>query len=668
MTAPTVTPGAPYELGARTHQDGTNVAVWAPDASRVALCVFTPAEAVVAMPACTAGVWHAKVRGLGHGAEYLFEVEDADGTVVRVLDPYARAVTPTDDGLRAVVVDDIFDWHGDSSPRVPLDRTVIYEAHVRGLTMLHPDVPVRLRGTYAGVAYPAVLDHLERLGVTTLELMPVQEFITEPLQRDSGRVNYWGYNPVAFSAPHGAYATGGTHGEQVREFKEMVRALHTRGIEVVLDVVYNHTGEGSEEGPLVGPRALDDDGYYRRADGSYLDLTGCGNTLRASNPGTERLILDSLRYWAVELHVDGFRFDLASALARNDDHVVDVGSSVIDAIARDPVLSTLKLIAEPWDASSDGYLLGRFPAEWSEWNDRYRDGVRDFWRGAPGGVRALASRISGSAAEFTPRGPLASVNLVTAHDGFTLRDLVSYNERHNDANDEWNLDGHEDNRSWNCGVEGDTDDPQVLAIRRRQAANLLTTLLLSAGVPMLASGDEWARTQHGNNNAYCQDNEISWLPWRADPGWGHLEPLVAGLVRLRAGHPAYAGNTHKHGGDSMGSGRKDIGWLHPRGHEMSEADWFDDGLNSLAMFLDGGPDDPALLVLMHAGSESVGWTLPDTWWSPAYEVAIDTADRRVGERPAASDHLTLPAHSALVLLGTVHERGEPETRGTEDEG
>lgn len=643
-----VSPGAPYELGATAHPDGINIAVWAPHASGVTLCVHAGEDVRrTALPACTNGVWHGKFRRLRHGDEYVFEVTQADGSVVRALDPYARAVTGEPADLRAVVVDDIFDWQGDSAPRVPWSETVLYEAHVRGLTMRHPDVPVRLRGTYAGVAHESVLDHLERIGVTTLELMPVQEFITEPLQANSGRVNYWGYNPVAFSAPHGAYANG-THGEQVREFKEMVRALHARGIEVVLDVVYNHTGEGNEQGPLIGPRVLDDAAYYRHADERYVDVTGCGNTVRGSHPVAQRLIVESLRYWVQEMHVDGFRFDLASALARGDDNTVDVEGSIVRVISDDPVLSSVKLLAEPWDASGDAYLLGGFPAGWAEWNDKFRDGVRDFWRGTPGAVRELAARMSGSADEFDSRGPHASVNLVTAHDGFTLRDLVSYDHRHNEANDEWGLDGHDDNRSWNCGVEGETDDPDVLGVRHRQAANLLTTLLLSAGVPMLSSGDEWARTQKGNNNAYCQDNDISWLPWQADPGWEHLEPLVARLVRLRLGHPAYRNVRHRHGDDSLSTGRKDLAWLHPNGHEMRDHDWFDDGLRSLGMYLDGGPDSPGLLLLMHAGAEAIEWVVPG--WAPAYEVTVDTgASERVGTRHAAGERAALHAHSTLVL-------------------
>ena len=646
-----VSPGAPYDLGAIAHRDGVNVAVWAPHASSVSLCVYTGDDCSrVPLPEDTHGVWHGKFGRLRHGTEYVFEVTGADGAVTRALDPYARAVTGDPDDLRAVVVDDIFDWRGDACPRIPWHSTVLYEAHVRGLTMQHPEVPVRLRGTYAGVAHPSVLDHLGRLGVTTIELMPVQEFITEPLQAHSGRVNYWGYNPAAFSAPHGAYSASGTHGEQVREFKEMVRALHERGIEVVIDVVYNHTCEGSEHGPVVGLKPLDDGAYYRRADGGYVDVTGCGNTVRATHPVTERLIIESLRYWVTEMHVDGFRFDLGSALARGDDHAIDVEASIVAAIARDPVLSAVKLIAEPWDATSEGHLLGRFPAGWHEWNDRFRDGIRDFWRGAPGGVRALASRMAGSAAEFGDRGPLASINLITSHDGFTLRDLVSYDHRHNDANDEWGLDGHADNRSWNCGAEGETDDPDVNALRHRQAANLLTSLLLSTGVPMISSGDEWGRTQNGNNNAYCQDNEISWLPWAADPGWSHLEPLVARLIHLRADHVAYRENQHRHGHDVFDSGRKDLAWLHPQGREMAEGDWFDDGLHSLGMFLDSGLTMPGLLVLMHAGTDPVAWVLPD--WGQAYEVLVDTGARPGGTRHDAGERIEMVPHSALVLSAT----------------
>ncbi|MGH3359994.1 MAG: glycogen debranching protein GlgX [Nocardioidaceae bacterium] len=656
-----VTAGSAHTLGVCVERDGTNVAVWAPHASSVTLCLHGSDEdpTRIALPTRTNGVWHGKVTGVGHGAEYTVEIGGPDEAVVQVLDPYARAVTVTESGagpsgLRGVVVDDEFDWRGDAAPRVPWNETVVYEAHVRGLTMLHPEVPDELRGTYAGLAHPVVLDHLVRLGVTAVELLPVHEFITEPTLRDDGRVNYWGYNSAAFFAPHGAYSASGTHGEQVTEFKQLVCALHERGIEVLLDVVYNHTCEGNEQGPLVNLRGLDDDAYYRHADGNYLDITGCGNTVRADQPTTSRLILDSLRYWVTQLHVDGFRFDLASALARGESHEIDLPASVIRAIGDDPVLSSVKLIAEPWDASMDGYLLGGFPTQWSEWNDRYRDGVRDFWRGTPGGVRDLAARLSGSADLFEPsgRGPQASINFVTAHDGFTLRDTVSYDEKHNEANGEDNADGHNDNRSWNCGVEGETDDPAVLAVRHRQAANLMATLLLSAGVPMVSGGDEWGRTQHGNNNAYCQDNELSWSPWRADPGWEHLLPLLTELIRLRAQHPAYRGDAHRHGDDTLGTGRRDIAWLHPHGREMTDDDWFDLGLNSLGMFLDGGPDHPALLALMHAGAEPVEWALPDTSWSRTYETVIDTATGEGGKPHQPGDRITLPDHSMVVLLGT----------------
>jgi glycogen debranching enzyme GlgX len=501
---------------------------------------------------------------------------------------------------------------------------VIYEAHAKGLTHEHPDIPAELRGSYAGLGHPATIHYLQDLGVTSVELLPIHHFVSELALLDRGLVNYWGYNSVGFFAPHAAYSASGSRGQQVVEFKQMVKDLHAAGLEVILDVVYNHTGEGGPNGPALCFRGFDDGSYYRTDGwGRYADVTGCGNTVNASDPQVLRLIMDSLRYWVTEMHVDGFRFDLAPALARNGPHV-DLHAPFLTAVAQDPVLRGVKLIAEPWDATGEGYLVGRFPPEWCEWNDQYRDSVRDFWRGHGNGVRDLASRLSGSSDLYADDGrlPFASVNFVTAHDGFTLRDLVSYNAKHNEANGEGNRDGTDNHRSWNCGVEGETDDESVVALRRRQAANLLATLLLSTGVPMLTSGDERGRTQGGNNNAFCQDNETSWFPWEnLDKNWQHLDRLTRLLLRLRAEHPVLR-QRHFFAGTPTGhNGRKDITWVQGDGTEMTEEGWLDPTRSTLGAFLAGdairGADavgerrqDTSYLLWLHAGGEPVDVVLP----------------------------------------------------------
>ncbi|WP_262849354.1 glycogen debranching protein GlgX [Mumia quercus] len=638
-------PGSPHPLGARQVVSGVNFAIHAPRARQVVLDL--PGVGEFEVESRTGSVWHVEVLGVGPGQEYGFVV---DG--VSVLDPYALHVTGGLDGntsrLRAFVAETAFDWGADVAPRVPWDRTVLYEAHVRGLTMRHPDVPEELRGTYAGLAHPAVLDHLVSLGVTTVELLPVHHFVTEPTIAERGLVNYWGYNSVSFLAPHAPYAAGD---DPVGEFKEMVQALHARGLEVVLDVVYNHTAEGGQDGPRIHLRALDETGYYRHAQGHYFDVTGCGNTVRADSAAASALIVESLRYWVREMHVDGFRFDLASALARVGRGRVDVAQSLIATIGRDPVLRGVKLIAEPWDASMDGYLVGGYPHGWAEWNDRFRDDVRDFWRGAAhgiGGVAGIARRLAGSSQEFEPSGrpPQASVSFVTAHDGFSLRDLVSYDEKHNEANREDNRDGHTDNRSWNCGVEGETDDVGVLSLRRRQSANLIATTLLAAGVPMLRAGDEHGQTQDGNNNAYCHDSPLTWVPWIPDVGWEHLRGVVTRLTALRAEHPALRTTRFFTGEVSELTGRQDVRWLHPDGRDWEEHDWHDTSLHRLGMALDGGPDERCAVLLLNAGGEALSWTLPGAPWPDAYEVVLDTADL---DRCGPFDGEVAP-HSLVVLL------------------
>ena len=589
----------------------------------------------------THGVWHAWVHGVRPGQRYGFRVngpwDPGHGhrfdPAALLVDPYARAV----DGDWSVVVDPAFDWGGDLAPEVPWAETVLYELHVRGFTRSHPAVPAHLRGTYAGLAHPDSVGHLLDLGVTTVELLPVHQFASEPALVRRGRANYWGYNSLAFFAPHAAYAAGGTRGEQVSEFKAMVRDLHAAGLEVVLDVVYNHTAEGGADGPTLSLRGLDNEAYYRlRHDGTYEDTTGCGNSLDLRHHRALALVTDSLRYWAQECHVDGFRFDLAPTLARGQAGF-DLASTFLSVVAQDPVLSRVKLIAEPWDLGPGGYQLGAFPPPWAEWNDRFRDTVRDAWlgsRGRPhGGVRDLAYRLSGSSDVFEPsgRGPLASVNFVTAHDGFTLHDLVAYDRKHNEANGEHGRDGSDNNRSWNCGVEGPTDDEDVLALRRRMMRNLMATLLLSTGVPMLTAGDETGRTQKGNNNAYCLDDETTWVSWDHAPWQRDLYDWTRALLALRREHRVLRHDAFFDGVAPHADGVKDLAWFGPDGTEMTDARWFDHGQQVLGMYLsgdgvdghDGGRD--SLLVLLNAAPTETVVTLPGPPWAQTFATVLDTA-------------------------------------------
>jgi glycogen operon protein len=546
-----------------------------------------------------------------------------------------------------VVVNPFFEWGNDRLPRTPYHQTVIYEAHVRGLTMRHPAVPEEQRGTYAGLSHPAVIDHLLSLGVTAVELMPVHQFVPEHAMVARGLTNYWGYNTIAYLAPHAAYSSSGQRGEQVLEFKAMVRALHEAGIEVILDVVYNHTAEGDHMGPTLAFRGIDNAAYYRLHDGDrryYLDYTGCGNSLNVRSPHALQLIMDSLRYWVLEMHVDGFRFDLAAALAR-ELHDVDRLSAFFDLIQQDPVISQVKLIAEPWDVGPGGYQVGNFPPLWTEWNGKYRDSVRDFWRGNGSALPEFASRLTGSADLYALSGrrPVASINFVTCHDGFTLTDLVSYNRKHNEANGENNRDGTDDNRSWNCGAEGPVEDPEIVRLRRRQRLNFLTTLFISQGVPMMLAGDEFGRTQEGNNNAYCQDNEISWVDWSLAKTEEDLLDFVRVLSKLRRRHPVFQRRRFFHGRKAE-DGTRDIVWLTPAGEVMSASDWHTGYAKSLVVFLNGdaitepGPRgeqivDDSFLLLINAHHEDMTFTLPGAKYGKKWQMVLDTADETLKDRP-----------------------------------
>jgi glycogen operon protein len=574
------------------------------------------------------------------------------------------------------VVRDDFEWQGDAPLRRRWRDSVIYELHVKGFTELHDRIPAELRGTYAGLGHPVVTDYLNELGVTAVELLPIHQFVSEPHLAGKGLANYWGYNTVNFFAPHGAYAAAGDAGQQVAEFKQMVKDLHAAGIEVILDVVYNHTAETGPDGPTLSFRGLDDRGYYHRRgetakedelpalaayDDTYWDITGCGNTVAAAHPPVLRMILDSLRYWVTEMHVDGFRFDLMSALTRSG-YAVDMQSHLLTTIGQDPVLRHVKLIAEPWDASASGYRVGEFPPPWVEWNDQFRDTIRDFWRGGSDGIRTVATRLAGSSDLYADdgRSPYASINFVTAHDGFTLRDLVSYDQKHNEANGEDNRDGTDNNRSWNCGVEGETGDPEVLALRQRQAANLLLTLCLSNGVPMLTAGDERGRTQGGNNNAYCQDNPVSWVDWRPDDAWLDLFALVKEALRIRREHPALRQRHWFEGRPTIAGGPKDLAWIHPEGREMTGDDWHDGGLRVIGMFVSGDPlrspgprgeqqRDASFLIWLNGG-EGCDVRLPANAWVHAGAVILSTDDKLPPETDVqAGDTLHLAARSMVVL-------------------
>jgi len=664
-------------LGATVRADGTTFTLWAPDAERVELVLIDEAGAQRNTDLSHVGeFWTGFVPKVGHGQRYGYRVHGPfdPGHGLRynssklLLDPYARAVDGTLDYASPKIYDSsegdsaghvpvgVVIAGSDAPPpirrRVPWGETVLYELHTRGFTMTHPDVPPHQRGTFAGLAHPSVIGYLTDLGVTSVELLPVHHFLTEPGIAARGLTNYWGYNTLGYFAPHAPYSSSGSAGQQVAEFKAMVTAFHTAGLEVILDVVYNHTAEGGFDGPTLSFRGIDNRAYYRlHPGGAMYDVTGTGNSVDTSCPRVRQLVLDSLRYWVTEMGVDGFRFDLATTLIRNERHEVDHQHPFLTEIAADPVLSRVKLIAEPWDVGNFGYQVGNFGYPWSEWNGKFRDSVRDIWRAHSHTVQDLAYRLSGSSDLYGDDGrkPYASINFVTAHDGFTLRDLVTYDRKHNEANHEDNRDGTDDNRSWNCGVEGETDDPAVNALRKRQIANLLSTLILSTGVPMITAGDECGRTQLGNNNAYCHDDEISWFDWSlpSSPRWrGQLE-LTKSLLSLRKQHPALRQWHYFEGRPVVEGGRKDLSWIAPHGGEMTEADWHDAGLKTLGMFLAGealrGTDaegnrltDNSFLLALNATPEARQVVVPDATWAPAYEVVLDTSRSGVTEVEAGA--------------------------------
>jgi len=718
-SAVTLRPGRHTPLGATYDGEGVLFAVFSEHATGMDLCLFDErgAETVVPLRERTAHVWHGYVPGLRPGQRYGFRAHglyDPDSGMrfnarKLLVDPYARAIEGKIDyaepvfaftgapkkGLagttaaadqrtadlrdsargipKAVVIDDRFDWEGDRRPLVPWESTVLYEAHIKGLSMQHPDVPQAIRGTYLGAAHPAVVEHLTKLGVTTLELLPIHEAMDEWSVAARGMSNYWGYSTLGFFAPDQRWAS--QRGAQVSEWKTMVKALHRAGIEVVLDVVYNHTGEGDALGPTVSLRGLDNATYYRlsQADRSqYEDYTGCGNSLNMLHPQTLKLVMDSLRYWVTEMHVDGFRFDLASTLAR-ESAAVDKLSAFFDIIHQDPVLSNVKLIAEPWDLGDGGYQVGNFPVLWTEWNGRYRDAVRRFWRGETWTVGEMGYRLTGSSDLYEDDGrhPHASINFVTAHDGFTLRDLVSYEKKRNEANGEDNRDGWDDNASWNCGVEGDTDDPEVLALRVRQQRNFIVTLALSQGVPMFAAGDELGKTQCGNNNAFVQDNELSWLDWDLDDERASLLAFTRDVLAFRQRHPVFRRPSFLKGEHVRGSElEKDIAWFHPEGREMDVADWKAPKAAVLGLLLAGDAldwrdamgepvVDDSFLLLFNGAREDVPFVLPDVDWGERWAMRIDTTRASVGgelELPAAAS-ITLARNSVLVLERVLPTRG-----------
>jgi glycogen operon protein len=705
-----VWPGSPYPLGATWDGAGVNFSLFSENASRVELCLFDSPGAAsesrrIDLVEHTDQVWHAYLPEARPGQLYGYRVhgpfEPRAGHRFNpnklLLDPYAKSIASTVDWSpevfgytfgdeaadlsyderdsapfmpKCVVIDPAFTWGEDARPRNPWHKTLIYETHVKGFTKLHPEVPEEHRGTYMALTHPSVIEYLLSLGVTAVELMPVHHFVSGLDLREKGLTNYWGYNSIGFFSPDVRYSSSGALGQQVAEFKTMVKTLHREGIEVILDVVYNHTGEGNHMGPTLCFRGIDNAAYYRTVASDrryYMDYTGCGNTLNMVHPRTLQLIMDSLRYWVLEMHVDGFRFDLASALAR-ELHEVDRLGSFFDIIHQDPVLSQVKLIAEPWDLGEGGYQVGNFPVGWAEWNGIYRDNVRSFWRGDPGQLDDLAFRLTGSSDLYERGGrrPYASINFVTAHDGFTLSDLVSYNEKHNEANQEGNRDGHDHNISWNHGAEGPTDDPEILSLRARQMRNFLATLLLSQGVPMMVAGDEFGRTQFGNNNAWCQDNEISWLGWEWSEAQRELLEFTREVSRVFHRHPVLRRRKFFHGRKIRGAEIKDISWFRPDGKEMAEGDWRNPQARTLGVRLAGDAIaevdergnhivDDTLLLLLNAHHEPVPFRLPAHRRGVRFELLLDTREptgrpRKQATYRGGASYELLPRSLALFCL------------------
>jgi len=678
LVLPKMAKGRPFPLGATWDGNGVNFALYAEHATGVELCLFEEANGAhesgrFFLPQKSQHVWHGYLPGLKPGQLYGYRVHgpyDPDSghrfnPSKLVVDPYARALAgemqwsdamlgyaiggPEQDmalddrdsgpGMpKCVVLDDDFDWEGDEHPRIPFEKSVIYELHVKGFTKLFPNIPEESRGFYAGLAQPPVIQYLKKLGVTAVELLPVHQHVDDRWLEDRGVTNYWGYNTLNFFAPEASYAGTGDRGEQVIEFKKMVKALHEEGLEVILDVVYNHTAEGNHLGPTLSFRGIDNNAYYRLVHGQrryYMDYTGCGNSLNLQNPFVLQMVLDSLRYWVEEMHVDGFRFDLCSTLGRMD-HAFSKWAPFFGAIQQDPVLSRVKLIAEPWDIGEGGYQVGGYPVLWSEWNGQFRDTMRRYWKGDEGQIGDFASKFIGSPQIYRPGGrpPTASINFITSHDGFTLNDLVSYNHKHNEANGENNHDGDDNNNSWNCGEEGDTDDEEVLALRRKQRRNLMTILALSQGVPMLVAGDELGRTQNGNNNGYCQDNELSWVSWKKTKEGTVLQRFTERLLAFRRNHPAFRRARFMRGQFFHGSDFKDVTWFNTAGVEMRKEDWMNHFGRCLGVMLWGHSTeemdddcepifDDTFLLLCNAHAEPLEFTLP----GPAeqeWQLVIDT--------------------------------------------
>lgn len=705
--------GEPYPLGATWDGKGVNFALYAANATGVELCLYgeVPEEKEltrIKILEHTHQVWHVYVPELKPGQLYGYRVfgpyEPENGHRFNpnklLIDPYATAIagtvvvtdvhfgyeignpdqdlsfSETDSGpltVKSVVVDTAFDWEEDKAPKISYHKSIIYETHVRGLTMTHPEIPEKIRGTYAAIAHPVIIKYLKELGITAIELMPVHHFINDGHLDEQGLSNYWGYNTIGFFAPDARYSSSGVTGGQVIEFKNTVKTLHKEGIEVILDVVYNHTAEGSHLGPTLSFKGVDNDAYYRTVAEDkrfYMDYTGTGNTLNASLPSVLRLIMDSLRYWILEMHVDGFRFDLAATLAR-ELHAVDRLSGFFDIIYQDPVISQVKLIAEPWDVGEGGYHVGNFPPGWAEWNGKYRDCIRDYWRGADSMLGEFAERFTGSPDLYMDddRRPTASINFITAHDGFTLNDLVSYNDKHNDANGEDNNDGESHNRSWNCGAEGPSEDLEVNALRFRQKRNFLATLFLSQGVPMLVAGDELGRTQHGNNNAYCQDNEISWINWdNADYG---LLDFTRKLIHLRTKHPIFRRRRWFMGQPVRGSGLDDIAWFLPEGTEMTEENWNHDYAKSLGVYLNGrgirtaGPKaehilDDSFYIIFNAHYEGLDYLLPPEKYGINWVKILDSTVDKIPEDEVfkAGDTVRVESYATLVFENPIFEAHE----------
>lgn len=694
-------PGNPYPLGATWDGQGVNFSLFADNATGVELCLFDHPDSQaeterIRFHEKSHQIWHGYLPDLKPGQLYGYRVhgpyDPANGHRYNpnklLIDPYAKALGSTinwDDSLfgydlqsgddlkmsetdsaafipKSIVVDQNYDWGNDKPPKIPYHNTIIYEAHVKGFTYLHPGLPEDIRGTYAGIAHPVIINYLKELGITTLELMPVHHFIADRHLKERGLTNYWGYNTIGFFAPDIRYCQSSEAGGQVKEFKNMVKELHKAGIEVILDVVYNHTGEGNHMGPTLSLRGVDNANYYRVADDRrfYFDYTGTGNTLNARLPNVLMLIMDSLRYWVTEMHVDGFRFDLASTLARHL-HLVDRLSGFFDIIHQDPVISQVKLIAEPWDIGEGGYQVGKFPPGWAEWNGKYRDCIRDFWRGADSMLAEFAERFTGSSDLYKDdnRRPTASINFITAHDGFTLHDLVSYNEKHNDANGENNNDGEPNNRSWNCGAEGPTDDENIKKLRRQQLRNFIATLFLSQGVPMLVAGDEIAKTQQGNNNAYCQDNRISWIDW--ENGDQELLTFARQVIRLRKEHPVFCRRRWFKGRPIKGTNLEDINWFLPEGQQMQDSHWATDFAKSLAVWLNGkglravgerGEQivDDNFYIIFNGHYENLEFKLPPGKYGLRWQKVLDTASQPREQRDYDPEStITLSSRSVVVL-------------------